>query len=122
MYGMQETLNILTFADCSTATKNLLCVMCHMSCFICHKRQQPQQPYTLPLPTPPLCRVGWFAWTEIFSWGTGLFTQSPPKILLKKGFISLAIIATCSFTRSLRSTRLWVPEKTNYKMHGYNNL
>ena len=45
------------------------CVMCHFSHVMCRvshvtcQRQQPQ-PETLPLLTPPLCTVGWFAKTQ----------------------------------------------------------
>ena len=37
--------------------------MCHISPVTCHQCLQQQQ-YTLPLPTPPLCTVGWFVETE----------------------------------------------------------
>ena len=38
-------------------------VMFHVSLVSCHLRKQPQ-PQTLPMETPPLCTVGWFAKTQ----------------------------------------------------------
>ena len=47
----------------SHVTCHVSCVACHISPVTCHWRQQPQ-PQTLPLLTPPLRTVGWFAKTN----------------------------------------------------------
>ena len=58
------------------------CVTFQVSCALCHQFQQPQpqpQPQTIPLLTPPLCRVGWFDKTETFVLGYQHIYPPPQK-------------------------------------------
>ena len=78
----------------SHVTCHVPCVMFHLSPVFyhptpvtCHQRQQ-QQPQTLPLLTPPLCRVGWFPKTEPKN-PTNAKTQKRVKPSQKKGFLVL---------------------------------
>ena len=65
--------------------------------FSCHQRHQ-LHPQTLPLLTPQLYRVGWFAKSE-------MFVQTIPN----KSFLQFTIFSIRSKTRYLKYTRFWVP-------------
>ena len=52
----------------------------------CHQRQQPQ-PQTLPLLTSPICKLGWFAKTDIFVLeNMAVYPKNPKKIQFKLFF------------------------------------
>ena len=82
------------------------CVACHMSPVTSHQHQQPQ-PQTLPLLTPPLCTVGWFAKTEP-NYFLFFFIKKKQIIttLQKKMVWSFEICSICSLTRNLQPSWL----------------
>ena len=85
-------------------------ITCHMSGFMCHisyfmccvspvtKRQQPQ-PHKLPLLTPPLCTVDWYAIMQTPK-NLNIFQNSKRHQSGKK----MKMEAIRSYTRSLQST------------------